>query len=394
MNKESKIHWQCLSTCRVNDEVWFLNMGNHGLFCLNMQDFSIKYIGSKSFMDFNKVLLPYYADSCFSDGNKLLFFPNNCNRIMIYNIAKQEIHDIEIVSKNGTNIFTTAGIAAMGKRIWLFPHDLMQGIWILDLDTLQISQDKQLQDALAGINVIETIIRQDGMQIWVLSENKIYRINIGKREKVLLKQFATMHIYTIRFDGSSYWILQSDSTDVYKWNQEDQLLKYQLKNAEWIADEGIPYSNMIFLNNNIILLNYRLKHIMKIDQQRFVIDKAFEYPKNFRFIRNAFYDSWAAFYAFDMVGDKVLIYPVFGSMLLIYDINDGSVEGIEADILKEKIPLLEENTEHIMKRENKIYYEYEELCSLCNLLKIAKSMEINTKDETSFGKKIYMECIV
>ena len=73
-------------------------------------------------------------------------------------------------------------------------------------------------------------------------------------------------------------------TDIYEWNRaQGELIKYQLQEEEWLNEGGIPYSNIIFVDERIIVLNFYLKYIMEIDKNAHSIKKAIEYPKGFRF---------------------------------------------------------------------------------------------------------------
>lgn len=201
-----------------------------------------------------------------------------------------------------------------------------------------------------------------------------------------------MDIWGIRYDGSDLWLLPYESMNVYKWYlQEDRLIKYESKETEWITSSGPPYINMAFLDNQIILLPSRLKYIMRIDMETNTIQKAFDYPEGFRFLKNKFgLEEYPAFGAFDILDRKLIMHPLLGNMLLIFDIEKNYVEGLELIVSDEEVPYLSEIMQEGYQL-NGIYYEAEEAGGLKALISLtSRDCKKENRESAGYaGKEIY-----
>ena len=248
----------------------------NGLFSINLKNFELEYHGQIPFLDNFAVLS--YAHSNFFFENKLFFCPNNCKDILIYDIENKTYNKINILSKDN---YLTARTIQRGKKVWIYPQNLKHGIFFLNLDDLSIEESIEFNQLLAGIQDIPWIVELNEFEIAILSGDKeIIEVNILKKEiidKKILKE--DIRIFSIRYYGGSYWILFKDSSDIYEIvRKENKIIKYHLFEEEWITKKGIPYSNAIFIEDDILLLNYRLKYIMKIDKKSKTITE--QHPKS------------------------------------------------------------------------------------------------------------------
>lgn len=395
--KNYKVHLQYAGTCQLYDKIWFSNGGFNGLFSLNIADFSIEYKHRIPFLD--SQVQWAYADCCCTYHNKLFFFPGNCKEIMIYDVEKDDIQAVSIFPIDGSEIYRTHGIVQLKEQIWIFPQKPIQGIFILNLSTLQIEKDLELCKLFEGKECIYTVISLNETEIAVLLENNtILQIDIKKKQKIYSKHFdSDMDIWTIRYDSNNFWLLQGNSTDVYEWNQrEDKLIKYKLLEAEWIASAARPYSDIVFCNDQIILMNCRLKYIMKIDKETHTISKAVDYPEGFRFIENCFrINEEPAITAIDVIDNKLLLHPMLGNMLLIYDVEKNDIKGKELVVTSDEVPFLEKIIGQGLQR-NGIFYEAEDIGELEVFLDAVvdqKCTSSNEKDDKGIGQKIYSSVI-
>lgn len=391
--KNSRIHLQYRGACQIQDKIWFSNGGFNGLFSVNLNDFTIEYKQRIPFLE-KEIQWAYNGNvHCIYD-NKIFFFPYNCRHIMVCNTRSDGIQEISVAMVDGSDTYCTAGIIQWGEKVWIFPVKVSQGIFVLNLITLQIKRDLELENVLNAVEFIygyENVIRLNETEIAILSgKHTIIGLDIQNKKRTFCKQFDELDIWGIRYSGSSFWLLLHESTDVYQWKQsDDRLIKYQLLEEIWINGKGTPYVNMIFVDDQIILLPCSLKYIMRIDEETCTISKAVEYPKGFHFFDGIMHIS--AFAAFDVVGQhKVMIHPVRGNMLLLYDVEKNTIEGKELTVTKEQVPYLEEVIEQKFRQKNGIVMETDNFGVELLDLAIAQDRENRKHVETGqIGQNIY-----
>lgn len=391
--KNSKVYLQCMGACQYQNKLWFPNGGFNGLFSIKLKEFTVKYEQRIPYIEewtqwaFNGNIHCVYND-------KIFFFPYNCRHIMSYSIANNDIQIITISARDGRNTYLTAGIEIMDESVWIFPSNLAQGIFKLNLNTMRIECTTELDKALEDVENIynyDNIIRLSDSEIAILSgKHSIIGIDLCTHKRVYCKQFEEIDIWGIRYDGSDFWLLLYDSTDVYRWNfEDDKLEKYQLLETDWINDKGVPYSNIIFIETTIILLPGSLKYIMRIDKETNTISRAVEYPPNFCFLYD--FMNMFAFSSYHIIEPhNVLLYPLRGNMLLIYDTEKNQIEGRELTVTEEQVPYLKDIIKQKFQQEQGILYETDNLG--IDLLDLAVSRNRKYRGNLELkqvGEKIY-----
>ena len=361
--KNHKVHLQYSNACYCHDKIWFVEGETNSLFSMVMPEMSVYFRGKIPFIE-EEIKWAYAANIHCHYDSKLFFFPSNCRQIAIYDIKKEEIQILPILPMDNTGAYITAGIVQNEHYVWIFPYKLTQGIFRLDMDTLELERNIELDKALEDVEYIcnyDNIIKISETEIAVLSgKDTIVGINIQEKKRIFTKCFDEKRdIWGMRYDGSNFWLLPYNSTDIYEWiPSEDRLVKYQLHEEEWIDGKGGTYTNMIFWNDQIIVLPCCLKYIMRVDKETRGIYKAVEYPEKFRFLNSL--SQYPAFGAFDMIdSQKVLLHPLRGNMPLIYDMAKNRLEGKELVLGSEDIRGLKPFLEQQLQNRYKIIYETE-----------------------------------
>lgn len=338
--KNSKIYIQYLGACRFRDKICFPNREFNRIFSIDVKNFVLNFEQNISFLK-NQEEYPYYGNLHCIYNDRIFFFPYNCSYVMVYDLQTNDTKGIFIKTADGLNTYWTAGIFQCKEKVIIFPSKMIQGIFVLDLKTLQIVRDIELEKALYDVEFIynyDNVIKLNETEVVFLSgRHTIIGFDIQNKKKIFSRRFEGLDIWGIRYDGSNFWLLLYDSTDVYKWNQiNDSLIVYRLVETEWINNKGVPYTNLIFLDNQIFVLPCSLKYIMRMNLEMHTISKAAGYPDGFRFFDDLW--KWPAFAAFDIVDkQKILIHPVRGNMLLIYDVEKNYIEGKELTIGTDEI---------------------------------------------------------
>lgn len=388
-----KVYLQYANAVHVHDKVWFADGESSGLFSLDIQNFSLEFMGGM--FDGKAIPWAYYGNvHCYYE-NKLFLFPSKCNQILVYDIDRGQMERIFFCLAEASKEYITAGIVQYDTKVYVFPYKMKQGVFVLDLETLVLRRCSELDEALDGVEYIYNsgnVVKMNETEIAVLSgKNTIIGVDLQEKKRTFSKRFdEEINIWGIRHNNSSFWLLLYDSTDVYEWFQyEDRLIKYTLLEEEWISGKGGAYSNIVFLDGQVILLPCALKYITKLDFSSCTIVKAVEYPKQFRFLD--YLSCFPAFGDYTFIdGNKVLLYPSRGNMLLTYDVQRNFIEGRESTVVIDEISYLMEKMWEKMQEKEGIFQENDGLSvGMLDLLADGKILENSIGNEKSIGKRIY-----
>lgn len=385
---DDSIHLNYLGTCRCKNKIWFTSGEFNGLFSLDLGNLSVNYESRIPYLEEWDRIAYNYLNLVYND--KLLFMPPLCRKIFVYDIGNAQAHEVVMPLED----FLLVGIIQCENTIWLFPKDLKQGVYILDVLSLQIKKDVEIsalvgdiEDDVRGIKLSET-----EYAFYSIEDNQIIEIDIVKKRKHIYSCFPkNMDIWQTFYDGQNYWAIQKDSTDIYEWNyNENKVIKYCLTEKELVTDENILplYTSIVFINDQIIILSNKTRFIMKIDKSTRTISKLADYPNEFRFLMNIYFYNHAFPAPYDVIGSKIWIHPVCGNMLLIYDVETNHFEGKELVVTAKQLPFLQNVITHNINQE--ICYESEDLCTLQNFLDVTYMLHNDETDESiGVGKKIY-----
>lgn len=380
------------NACRLQDRIWFSNGIFNGWFSLNIQEFSIKFEGRIPFLD-EDIQWAYASNGHCCYRNKIYMFPSNCDYVLCYDVEQDNMQGIPLLGAGIPESYGMTGIVQYCDCVWLFPVKLSQGIFRLDLDTLKFGKTTEFDNALEGVDYIfnSNVIKISDTEIALLSgNNTIIEIDLLTKKRICCKHFNdNINIWGIRYDNGSFWLLTYDSTDVYEWiKEEDRLERYCLTEEEWIHGKGVPYVNMVFLNNQIVLLPCCLKYVMKVDKGTHWISKAADYPDGFRFLDSL--DMYPAFSAFDIIDDyRAILHPLRGNMLLVYDSEKNHIDGKLLTVRKEDIFCISEILCQSFRKHIEINYESDLFGMEFLELVMRSDMEEGEVKETHVGKSIY-----
>lgn len=391
--KNAKVYLRYNGAYPIQGRLWALNGGFNGLFSINLDDYTVEYKQRIPSLEKHAEWAGGGNGYCIYE-KKIFFFPYNCWSVMVYDMQSNMIQEIPINVSDNSNAYWTAGIFQKEEKVWIFPTKMEQGIFILDMKRMQLERDMELEGVLSDVTFIYNfgnVIRLNGEEIAILSgKHSIIGIDVENKRKTFCKEFVEIDVWGIRYDGSDFWILQYESTDVYQWIcNEDRLVRYRLLEEEWINGKGMPYVNMIFSDNQVFLLPFCLKYIMRVNRDTNKISKAVDYPENFCFFDGLM--EYGGFLSFSMVDQHTaLIHPVRGNMLLLYDMKTNHIEGKELTVTKEQVPYLEEVCEQKLRQESGIINEKDNfglnLLDWCISKKRQNSDEVKTEQA---GRKIY-----
>lgn len=397
--EDIRTHLKFGSNCLVDNNIYFFNRTFNGVFYLDLKDFSVHFVHKFDVEWAGTIGLSMNSECLFYKG-AIYFFPTKTNIIMKYDIVRQQEQIIEIPDFDDKD-FNVTNIIQRHNRVYLFPTILKKGIFVLDLLKDKVIKDNTLSslfksDLCCG-NVLD--VNKNSILLSMYNSNKAYEIDLNTAEMIDYSGMFQndLKIFSIFFDGNNYWILQTESTDIYEWDKENGLLqKYTSESIVWEDKIGVPYSNLIFLDDEILVLNYSLKHILRINKKKKTIETPLLYPKGFRLVNNAFCHQNICDY-YIVLEDKVLIYPCRGNMLLIYDKETKQLSGRELIVSEKEVPYLRQIVEESFIR-NESAVENDDFGTLETFLcmigkKENKRSAVQETCKKNIGQMICQECL-
>lgn len=384
------------SNCKVDNSVYFFNRTFNGLFYINLEDYTIQYVHSFSCEKITGDNLSLGRSLIYQ--NEIYFFPNNGARyIMKFDINRRQENLIPVPLIEGKPL-NVVEVKQLGTQLYIFPSDIAKGIYVLDLCRQIITKDEELsalfKDEFTCSNDVIAFC-EDSIFIAIQGTNAIVEINL--RTKKIVNQIRLkkdIQIYSIKYDDSHFWILQTKSTDVYEWDKEHDILQKYIYEPEQREDIGErAYSNMIFLDDEILVFTYSQKNILRINKREKTIGEPLKLPKEFRCVIKV--EGTAMFGPYTITENKVFIYPGKGNMMLIYDRNTRKITGKELMITEKEIPMIREVLKDFFSG-GKVHMERDDIGTLeefiCTIESIRNKNKIQNIREV--GHTIYQECLL
>ena len=328
---------------REKDSVWFSNVGFNGLFTMNLQNGQVEFVDRFKEVSLGNIKTHLTA---YKIKDEMVFIPCFSNRISIYNILTRQQYTIEIPGVLGKNEVSALTYRA-GDVIWIFSLTNLGVVWSLDVGKKTLEQDVMLsciwdQFMNGEITAVRTYSDQDKFILCKIEQQQICEIDKKTKQAENFEiHLPSGKLSKVARDGNFYWILLEDSHDIYRWNKEkDEYVRYEATEREWYGKtEILPYGGIVFSEEEIFLVNYYAKNVMRVNVEKQIIEKAFDYPEQFRITGEL---KWGAvFSGAEIYKDELWLFPQKGNMVIRYDLKTYSVDGFEIKIPENKIPYIE-----------------------------------------------------
>lgn len=390
---DSNIYLKLLDCCQAGNRIYFLSITFNGLFYLDIEDLSIHFVHSFSFESKNMQVL---TELSLYHNNALYFFPNSTNVIMKYDILKQQEESIAVKGYHW-KFFATAAIIRRNHLVYIFSAHLQNGIYVFDLQNQTVEKDERLsllfEDDYVCSNAF--LIDDHCAMISIFGTNRIVEVDLDTKQISAVRTInADIDIYSVCYDGDRYWILSESSTDIYEWDRENDTLQvYKNENAIWEEPADRPYSTMIFLDDETLVLNGSLKNILRVDKKKKTIGDPIAMPQGYRLVDDNL-NHLNIYNCYTVLEEKVFIYPCRGNMLLIYDKKTRSMFGKEFSVPETEVSYLKDILQEDFMGE-KICTENGNLDTLDRFLEIVETKQSAERFSTAenVGQLIFEQII-
>lgn len=381
-------------SCQVGNKVYFTNITFGGLFYLDIEDLSIHFVHRFTFYE------PVQKKDWGSFGvyyNQVVFFvTSNAGLVAMYDLLNGQEKMIPINYDKEIYVYD---IVRYKDVVYLFPPELSEGIYVLDLKKQEVEKDEELSNLFQdGFSFNCNILLRNGSLALIsrYEGRQLVEIDLEKKKIVYTKTFTEpLSIYAVYFDTNTYWILQTHETDIYAWNREnDTLQKYVCENPVWNDMKNVsavPYVQLVFLEKEILVLPTHLKYIMRIDKNTKQIGNPLSYPKGFKTHKKGF-RGCSVCAGYTVLEDKVLLYPLGGNMILIYDKITRTLSGIEACVWGKDVPYLQDIIfKKFLSEELKSESDHFETLENYITLIACSDHEDKSNSQKNIGQMIYQE---
>lgn len=322
-----EIDLQYICAIREGGKFYFSAANMNGLFELNLENYSVKFI--TSFYGY-PITYNYLHRSIVSYKNKLYFFPLNGKNIHCYELESGIQRIIEIPTGKTTQIterFHGSYTFVRENRVWLFSRELNIGVFVFDMEKESIRKLEKISKIFSEYDKITNFTENEEGKLFTYSIGHKVLLEIDIERETIKEHFVEncdLDIISINYFKGKFWFVDKYSGDVCEWMiEKDTIYKYVVNGLEWINGKEMPLGMCCFINDKIYTIPLHSKYIMKIDQQSGKIVKAIGYPKDFYFFTEL---EIGAFSLYEVIGDLIWFHPCKGNRLLIYNTKSEQIE--------------------------------------------------------------------
>ena len=387
-NERVRIHIPFTNGYVYNERLYFSALAFNGMFSASVLDYSVVFHGYIPSCALYKPAA--YCHTGVGYRSKIIFPPSNVGSILVYQADFNRLSTISIDDRDMDEAFPTECIMQYDNLAVIFPQNMYDGIWKIDLTTFILKRYYEIEQLLRDLSIKRITKYRDKSILILTRRNEIYCFDMHAMKLNKIAELdASWNIMCIRYHKDRCWIILENSFNIYMIENSNLVCFTLEENPEWIGGDMIPYSDFVFAYNEVFVLNYRMYHIMKLDLKNHKIVKAFSYPEGFHFYRSYFNISFPAVGSATVFGNEIIFHPLLGNMMLVYDISTGRVTGRELTISSLDFPFLKDFS---MLNRDGIWYELDEPVNLDKMLSYV--LDPNNKvskrqDKAQAGEVIY-----
>ncbi len=391
--------YDVLSYCdmfREGNELWVSNITYSGIFKINALDYESEFVVRFD----NEVRIRELHWQVLSYHEWIIFLPEAGRNIAFFNRNTYGLKYVAalnwVTERDKARI---AGAVIYHDELWIFPRCSSWNVVIINLKDKKVRYRDYYGKGLPYTRQLVVkqpyfrmaAIRQDEIWLPIANTEKIVRYSlVDEGIKIFSLQKSDCKINSIDAADGRFWLTFSDRAEIMEWNPATGMeVDYQI-NVEWDRNRN-PFSGIIPLSGSqCIILPAGVDRIILMKEAEV---KQLDYPDGFYRV-DSDRESPIEYHSYKRENNKIFIFPSFGNMLLIYDIEKEVLEGnickvpkgwCRENIIKNHVQpyFLQED----MQKKRVTYEERED--DLNNFLGCIEGNYAGNGEKNYIGKKIY-----
>lgn len=265
------VNYSTNAAVKVGEDIYFSNYQCNGLYKYNMKNKKFEFVCF--FSNVNIMQQGIHSEAIYNKG-VIYFLPYCSNTINCYEIKNNREYSF-VIENNKKREAYYSGAYFENEKIHIFPCYSGDTYVEFDYENKKVIYNEKIT------KIVEKNVEENSQLRMKKYKKKLYFCAVGNKDIYVYENEQTdvLHfdddMYDFFVDDDGYWMTFSDRSNIVKYDKDFQKTIYGLKNSSSQNCNSIPYSNMIFFDNDIMVLNQYADHIMQINKGKKQIEIAF-----------------------------------------------------------------------------------------------------------------------
>lgn len=326
----------------VKEKAYISNRFCNSLIIYNIQKMAIEQV--ERFIHMDDFSFAYHR-GCLEHNRIIYFYPDSGYGVHSYN------------TNNGCQKYYELGFSRVGysyvfeEKLILFPWYSEQGIIIIDLkkDMIEVNPSWWNVDKILGekkVHFLNHGLYNDN-KIWSHCTNTNLLFISDCHQCIVEKNVINVEkkaLWGSQYDGKDFWFTVIDEQIIYQWNIKSGIVnKFELNSTIWEKTyEVSPYRKIICAQDYVFLIPYNENALFLLNKKTEKIELISKFPKEVIYPKTKY---WNIEERID--GDQLYLFCDLTNLIIQVDLNSLDVFYKEAQIVESQI--FDEYTKQIWK---------------------------------------------
>lgn len=308
--------------CEIGNEIWFINVEYGGIYKFNKNNpFNVECVVDED------LFYNYGSDDFqaikYMDSSVYVFHFDIDEPVLKYNTVTGECNYIYI--NKSVRIKNIADVAVYNGLFWLISPWWGEPLVSLDskldiIDTIWLS-DSPRTEYEGPLDVWEICQENDNIYFVIRESSKLCHISLETGKVDVIECNIGNHLFdSITYEEHGFLATFIDTADFAEINGEGLQTNLVPVNFDYHSQQ--PYSRIVAVCDYIVLLPFSDKKIIIYNKLTGEKNEFSDFPEDYR-VRK---DNMSPFWYYSIIGGQLMICPYEANMLLVFDIEKGSVD--------------------------------------------------------------------